>query len=284
MKLKNYIFYFFWLIVLLSVTSFGMQFSFIYPFRKLLGITEDFTAFNVNLHSAYFFSTLLYVGITSFLRLIKDWLSLQDINLRLAKIEQQKLEAELKTLKGQLNPHFLFNSLNNIYSLSLIKSDKVPELILKLSDLMRHIIYESKENFISLDKELEFVNNFIELQKIRTSEKTKITYKIIGTVPSAKIAPLLFEPFIDNAFKHGLPGTEDSDFIQITFNFENSGLLNFSLINNYEDGFIKRQNNSGIGLKNVKQRLKFLYQPNEFKLSISKKDHIHSVSLQLKLK
>ncbi len=162
LKQKNYIFYFFWLIVLLSITSLGMQFSFIYPLRNLLGITEDHTTFNTNLHSAYFFLTLLYVAITSFLRLIKDWLSLQDINLRLVKIEQQKLEAELKTLKGQLNPHFLFNSLNNIYSLALIKSDKVPELILKLSDLMRHIIYESKENYISLEKELEFVNNFIE--------------------------------------------------------------------------------------------------------------------------
>jgi LytS/YehU family sensor histidine kinase len=157
----------------------------------------------------------LYVGITSFLKLIKDWLSLQDINLKLVKIEQQKLEAELKTLKSQLNPHFLFNSLNNIYSLSLIKSDKVPELILKLSDLMRHIIYESKENYIPIEKELEFVNNFIELQRIRTSDKTKINYRINGIIPSAKIAPLLFEPFIDNAFKHGLPGTVNSDFINI---------------------------------------------------------------------
>jgi len=261
-----------------------MQFSFIYPLRKLLGITEDHTTFNTNLHSAYFFSTLLYVGITSFLRLIKDWLSLQDINLRLVKIEQQKLEAELKTLKGQLNPHFLFNSLNNIYSLALIKSDKVPELILKLSDLMRHIIYESKENYISLEKELEFVNNFIELQRIRTSEKTKIKYEIIGKIPSAKIAPLLFEPFIDNAFKHGLPGTENSDFIHITFNFENSSFLLFTLENNYEEIFTKKHLNSGIGLKNVKQRLKLLYQPNEFKLNILKKDHIHSVLLELKLK
>lgn len=284
LKQKNYIFYFFWLIVLLSITSLSMQFSFIYPFRNLLGITEDFTTFNINLHSAYFFSTLLYVGVTSFLRLIKDWLSLQDINLRLVKIEQQKLEAELKTLKGQLNPHFLFNSLNNIYSLALIKSDKVPELILKLSDLMRHIIYESKENYISLEKELEFVNNFIELQRIRTSEKTKIKYEIIGKIPSAKIAPLLFEPFIDNAFKHGLPGTKNSDFIHICFNFENSDFLLFSLENNYEEIFFKKHHNSGIGLKNVKQRLKLLYQPNEFKLNILKKDNIHSVLLELKLK
>ena len=177
-----------------------------------------YSSFDPNLHSAYFFATLVYIGITSFLRFIKDWLSLQDLNLKLAKIEQQKLEAELKTLKGQLNPHFLFNSLNNIYSLALIKSEKVPELILKLSDLMRHIIYESKEKYISLEKEIEFVNNFISLQKIRTSENTKIDYRIDGKIPSAKIAPLLFEPFIDNAFKHGLPGSEGFDYISIKIN------------------------------------------------------------------
>jgi two-component system, LytTR family, sensor kinase len=284
LKQKYYIFYIFWLIILLSVASLILQLLFIYPLRNLLGISEGYTKFNTNLHSAYFFSTLLYVGIASFLKLIKDWLSMQDINLRLVKIEQQKLEAELKTLKGQLNPHFLFNSLNNIYSLALIKSDKVPELILKLSDLMRHIIYESKENYIPLEKELEFVNNFIALQKIRTSDKTKIKYEIIGTIPSAKIAPLLFEPFIDNAFKHGLPGTDNSDFINITFNFENRESLVFKSENNYEELFGQKKSNSGIGLKNVRQRLKLLYQPHEYKLDIQKRDHIHQVILELKLK
>ena len=283
LKQKNYIFYIFWLIVLLTIVSLTIQFLFIYPLRSLLGI-DGFTSFNINLHSAYFFSTLLYVGITSFLKMIKDWLSLQDINLKLVKIEQQKLEAELKTLKGQLNPHFLFNSLNNIYSLALIKSDKVPELILKLSDLMRHIIYESKENYISLEKELEFVSNFIELQKIRTSDATKIKYEIIGKIPSAKIAPLLFEPFIDNAFKHGLPGNGNSDYIHITFNFENSDSLIFTLENNYEELYPQKRNNSGIGLSNVQQRLKLLYQPNDFRLNINKKDNIHRVKLELRLK
>ncbi len=284
LKVKNYIFYFFWLIVLLSATSFSLQLLFIYPLRNLIGITESYTTFNTNLHSAYFFSTLLYVGVTSFLKLIKDWLSLQDINLKLAKIEQQKLEAELKTLKSQLNPHFLFNSLNNIYSLSLIKSNKVPALILKLSDLMRHIIYEAKENYFPIEKELEFVNNFIELQRIRTSDKTKINYRIFGKIPSAKIAPLLFEPFIDNAFKHGLPGAVNADFIDIKFNFEKSGWLEFSLENNYEESFMQKTINSGIGLQNVKQRLKLLYNPNEYNLNIYKKDHIHVINLKLKLK
>ncbi len=283
LKAKSYIFYIFWLIVLLTIASLSIQFLFIYPLRKLTGF-DGLSEFSTNLHSAYFFSTLLYVGITSFLKLTKDWLSLQDVNLKLVKIEQQKLEAELKTLKGQLNPHFLFNSLNNIYSLSIIKSDKVPELILKLSDLMRHIIYESKEKYISLEKELEFVNNFIALQRIRTSDETKIKYEIIGEIPSAKIAPLLFEPFIDNAFKHGLPGTKNSDFIHICFNFSKNDLLLFTIENNFDHFSEKNKKNSGIGLANVKQRLKLLYLSKDFELSIHNKDNIHSVKLVIKLK
>jgi LytS/YehU family sensor histidine kinase len=202
----------------------------------------------------------------------------------LATIEKQKLEAELKTLKGQLNPHFLFNSLNNIYSLSLIRSDKVPGLIIKLSDLMRHIIYDSRENYISLEKEIDFVNNFIELQKIRTSEKTKISYTITGKIPNARIAPLLFEPFIDNAFKHGLPGLSENDFISILFDFEKEGQLLFKIENNFEFYTHSTNKHSGIGLENVKKRMELLYKPDEYQLLIEKKERIFSVELILKLK
>lgn len=284
LKQKNYIFYIFWLIVVLTISSLLIQFLFIFPLRNALHLSENLKTFDANLHSAYFFATLAYVGITSFLKFIKEWLSMQDLNLKLAKIEQQKLEAELNTLKGQLNPHFLFNSLNNIYSLALIKSDKVPELILKLSDLMRHIIYESKGNFISLDKEIDFVNNFISLQKIRTSEKTKIKYEIIGEAPNARIAPLLFEPFIDNAFKHGLPGTEKDDFIIIKFDFTKTGELSFLIENNFEENPEWNKKHSGIGIQNVKKRLSLLYQSNEYQLHIQKKNRIHRVTLRLKLK
>lgn len=284
LKQKNYIFYIFWLVILLSFSSLFIQFLFIFPFKSLLYKSGGIKSFNPNLHSAYFFATLVYVSITSFLKFIRDWLSIQDLNLKLAKIEQQKLEAELNTLKGQLNPHFLFNSLNNIYSLALIKSDKVPELILKLSDLMRHIIYESREKFIPLDKELEFVDNFVALQKIRSSEKTKIYYEILGEIPSAKIAPLIFEPFIDNAFKHGLPGSDNSDFIKIQFNFTQPGTLLFSIENNFEESVSWGKKHSGIGIENVKQRLKLLYMTKEYDLQIEKENLIHKVFLKLKLK
>lgn len=283
LKQKNYIFYIFWLIVLISFSGLLIQLIFLFPFRNLLNSKGGFSAFNTSLHSAYFFAILAYVALTSLLKFIKEWLSLQDLNLKLAQIEQQKLEAELKTLKGQLNPHFLFNSLNNIYSLALSKNDKVPDLILKLSDLMRHIIYESKENFIPLGKEIEFVENFISLQKIRTSETTTIEYTIQGKVPSARIAPLIFEPFIDNAFKHGLPGIPNKDYVSMTFNFERRGYLRFKIENNYQPKPTGHKSNSGIGIDNVKKRLKLLYKKQDFKLSITALNNVHCVELTLKL-
>ncbi len=283
LKQKNYIFYIFWLIVLLSVCALFIQLLFIFPLRGIFDFGERFEAFNPNLHSAFFFASLTYVAVTSFLKFINDWLTLQDLNLKIARVEQQKLEAELKTLKGQLNPHFLFNSLNNIYSLALIKSDKVPDLILRLSDLMRHIIYESRENFIPLEKEIEFVNNFIALQQIRTSDSVEIKYDVLGSVPSGKIAPLLFEPFIDNAFKHGLPGSDNPDFIHIHFDFRQKGFILFQVENNYEDSVNENRKNSGIGIRNVKQRLEYLYKNNGYELKILKKKHVFSINLQLKI-
>lgn len=284
LKKKSYIFYVFWLVVLLTLSSLLIQLIIVYPLRNLLEVTENFSKFSTDTHSAFFFATFFYVLISSFLKFIKDWISMQDLNYKLANIEKQKLAAELKSLKGQLNPHFLFNSLNNIYSLALIKSDKVPDLILKLSDLMRHIIYESRENYISLDKELEFVDNFIALQKIRTSDKIKIEYTKTGEIPSGKIAPLLFEPFIDNAFKHGLPGTENDDFINISILFTKNNFVEFILNNNYEDTPNWNNKNSGIGIENVKQRLQHLYNKDEYSLEIKKEKQIFSVNLQLKLK
>lgn len=285
LKQKNYIFYIFWLTVLLTFSSVLIQLLFFFPFGKLFPEAPGrLPGFDTSLHSAYFFSTLVYVAVTSFLKFIKEWIELQDLNLKLARTEQQKLEAELNTLKGQLNPHFLFNSLNNIYSLALIQSEKVPELILRLSDLMRHIIYESREKFIPLEKEIEFVTNFISLQKIRSSEQTKIDFRIVGDIPDARIAPLLFEPFIDNAFKHGLPGNGNSDFISIVFDFTENDRLFFQIENNFEEAEAGLKKHSGIGIENVKKRLALLYQADDYRLDITKRDNIHKVILQLKLR
>jgi len=284
LKPKNYIFYAFWLILTMAVSSVLIQLFFMYPFNYLFSPENEFQTFNTDLYSDYFFATAIYVGITSFLKFAKEWFVLQDLNLKYEQIERKKLEAELKTLKGQVHPHFLFNSLNNIYSLSLTHPQKVPELILKLSDLMRHVIYESRENFISLSKELVFVENYLALQKIRISDNIKISYLVKGGIPEKRIAPLLFEPFIDNAFKHGLNSKNGNDYVSVLFDFRNPESLQFTIENSYEEGFTEHTKYKGIGLENVKQRLKHLYNEDEYSLSINRNGRIFKINLRLDLK
>ncbi|MBN1819107.1 MAG: histidine kinase [Prolixibacteraceae bacterium] len=280
---KNYIYYGFWLILLLASSSVLIQILFIYPFHYIFS-PEQFDSFDPSIYSRYFFVTFLYVAITSVLKFIKEWFILQDLKFKYEQIERQKLEAELKTLKGQVHPHFLFNSLNNVYSLSLTNPEKVPDLILKLSDLLRHAIYESRENFIKLSKEIGFVENYLSLQKIRVSDKVKIEYIIKGTVPEKLIAPLLFEPFIDNAFKHGLSGNSGNEFVKVNFDFTKPDYLEFTIENSYEKLIENNTKYKGIGLENVKQRLSHLYNKDKYELKITDENNIYKVFLGLHLK
>lgn len=279
LKNNKYIFYTFWLVILLAVTSFLIQ--------VLLAVILQHNRFDhqfKEMFSPHFFTAAFYVGITSLFKFVKDWLELQEMKLNYAQIERQKLEAELNTLKSQLNPHFLFNCLNNIYSLALIKSPQTPDVILKLSDLMRHVLYESRENFIPVKQELEFLSNFIELQKIRLSDKIEIRYSIEGQVPDRTIIPLIFEPFIENAFKHGLKNPAPSPLIEIKIKFTGEK-MHFELTNNFSGVQHHLVNkNSGIGLQNIERRLKYLYQPTEYTYEVKKTDHTFVVNLEIQLR
>ena len=223
--------------------------------------------------SLYF---LIYLFITSLFRLARGWFRLQEI-------ENEKTLAELKALKSQINPHFLFNSLNSIYSLSRKNSPKVPDKIIQLSDLMRHIIYDSDAEFIPLEKELEMIRNYIELQNLRTSEKEKINLEIIGDTKKGKIAPLIFLPFVENSFKHGLKSGARNAYVKIKV--EVSGkVLNFEIENS--KGQFSEFNDTkykGIGIDNVKKRLELIY-PGFHQLKITDGANIFKVLLQLQLK
>lgn len=276
---KSYVFYTFWLIVLLSAVSAFIQFALVLSLH-----TQSFADQFLSMFSSHFFTAAFYVGITSLVKFIKDWVQLQQITLKLSQIEREKLEAELNTLKSQLNPHFLFNCLNNIYSLALNNAPKTPDIILKLSEMMRYVLYESRENFIPVKKELEFLANFIELQRIRLNNKVDIAYQIDGPIPDLKVIPLIFEPFIDNAFKHGINQPAENPYIDILVKFEVNS-LHFTCANNFRQATIKSENkNSGIGLKNVEKRLKFLYEPSDYELRIEKTDSLFTVKLSLNLK
>jgi len=223
--------------------------------------------------SLYF---VIYLAATSLIRLARGWFRLQEI-------EKEKTLTELKALRSQINPHFLFNSLNSIYSLSRKKSNLVPEKIVQLSDLMRHIIYQAEADFIPLEKEIEMVRNYIELQNLRTSGEQKIELKITGDTSSKKIAPLLFLPFVENSFKHGLKGGAEDTFVRIEIEIQEN-VLNFWIQNS--KGFTAEYDNinhKGIGIENVRKRLDLLY-PKQHRLEIADESKIFKVTLQLKLK
>jgi sensor histidine kinase YesM len=221
----------------------------------------------------------LFLSITSFLKFLRDWIDYQEDSINFKETQRQKLEAELKLLRGQINPHFLFNTLNNLYALSLDKSEKTPNMILHLSDLMRYMLYECRDNSVLINKEINFIKNYLELEKIRIGEKASIEMKIMGSTGLQQIAPLLFIPFIENAFKHGINKQLEASFIRIIFDMEKQGIVKF-IIENTKDNkdLIIDKAYSGIGIENVKKRLSLLY-PDKYSLKITDNQNIFRVEL-----
>lgn len=189
-------------------------------------------------------------------------------------------EAELKLLRGQIHPHFLFNTLNNIYLLSLEKSEKTPDLIIRLSDMLSYIIYDCDSEKVLLTKEIKFIESFLELQKIRY-DRCNINIKIGGGFNDWKIAPMILHTFIDNSFKHGADKDSGSPWINIVINADN-GKLYFTITNS-KRAVKNAEKNSGIGLSNALKRLELLY-PGNHDLVIDESDNTYSVHLKLELK
>jgi len=252
-----------------------------------------FAEWSVNLLPNYFFISYFtfkeiiffftsYIIITSLLKLSKSWFWVSELEKALLEKEKQKTEVELKALKAQINPHFFFNTLNNIYSMALDKDERLPATILQLSDLMRYFLYESKDNFIPLEKELAVVNNYIALQKIRSDGQLNIDVNSSGQIDGQKIAPLLLITFLENAFKHGAKGNTERSFIRINTEIEKNH-LNFSVENN--KGLvdeIKTGERGGLGLENIKRQLQLLY-PGKHHLTIKNAKDSFAVHLQLDL-
>lgn len=240
----------------------------------------------VNIFNEFIYEAILislFISITTFLKLLRDWINFQEDSIKFKETQRQKLEAELKLLRGQINPHFLFNTLNNLYALSLDKSDKTPNLILKLSDLMRYMLYDCRDSYVLIDKEISFIKNYLELEKIRIGEKANVEMKVNGSTGLQQIAPLLFIPFIENAFKHGCNRQLNHSFIKINFDIEKQGVIKFCIENTKEDkDYLKDTKYSGIGIENVKKRLILLY-PEKHSLKISDNQNVFKVELIIEL-
>lgn len=221
------------------------------------------------------FASGFFLVISSLLKFAADWFSSQRIQ---SNLESEKKNMELQFLKSQLNPHFLFNSLNNIYSLAYQKSDKTADAILKLSEIMRYMIYESNDSWVSLNKEVEYVQSFVELQKLRFKDGAAVEVTINGEIDGQKIVPLILISFVENAFKHGV-ANDPEDPIKINI-IANQKILHFSVTN--KKSKTNKDAMGGVGLNNVERRLQLLY-PERYKLNIVNSATHYTTELMLDL-
>lgn len=193
-------------------------------------------------------------------------------------IESKKTKAELSLLKSQINPHFFFNTLNNLYGLIIEKSDDAPSVVLKLSDIMRYTIYMGKEEVVLLKDEIDYLMNYIELHKIRYQKRVDIVFDHDYEI-DYQIAPLLFIIPLENAFKHGVESLTEDAYIHINIKID-AGIIYFDIENNFE--VQESSQTVGIGIQNLKQRLKLLY-PNKHKIQIEVNDSIYKLALKIEM-
>ncbi|MBI1227071.1 MAG: hypothetical protein GC192_17705 [Bacteroidetes bacterium] len=199
----------------------------------------------------------------------------------MAVLRSEKLESELKFLKSQVNPHFLFNALNNIYTLSVLKSDAAPENLLKLSAMLRYVLYDCKEATVPLGKEIEYLRHFIDLNLLKDSRGMNVKAHLDESRPNLRIAPMLFLPFVENAFKHSKVEDLAKGWIDIQLETaENTVVLEVK--NSLPKENFTKNEVGGIGLENVRRQLELLY-PDRHELTILKEDGVFSVHLKLSL-
>jgi len=214
---------------------------------------------------------LFILTLSTGIRIIQQW----------QQSEKEKVNAELAFLKAQINPHFLFNTLNNIYSMAIVKNEKTPFAIEMFSNLMRFVIYETQHDFVPLSRKIEYIDTYIELQKLRLSSSVTVNYKVSGNPGSLQIAPLIMMPFIENAFKFGI-STEKASVITIKIEVLDDELNFFARnVKNYLSE--KESSSFQLGIDNTIKRLQLIY-PGRHTLEITENDQDYNVELNLHLK
>jgi sensor histidine kinase YesM len=226
---------------------------------------------------------LYVITFVTAIKITSDWIQ---ENKRSSDLEKAQLETQLLFLRSQVSPHFFFNTLNNIYSLSLEGSKRTPKVILKLSELMRYLLYETKEKRQDLKNEILCIQNYLELEKIRYSDNLEINMNISGQIEGKVIAPILLLSFVENAFKHGANKSIDKIKIDIDFNVEDD-FLKFKVVNPIPIKPKKKQlfnrNQGGIGLSNVKKRLELGYKKEDYGIFIDNSNNQFVVELKIRV-
>lgn len=224
------------------------------------------------------YNTVLFLLVFAFgtcISVTQRWLKTERTR---KETENEKLNTELSFLKSQVNPHFFFNTLNNIYSLAVVRSEKTAPAVMKLSSIMRYILTETQRDLVPLRNEVDFIHNFIELQQVRLTDKVKLNFAATGDIETMLIAPLIFIPFVENAFKYGV-STKESSTIDITIHTSNNKIL-FYASNNIVASESNLMENTGIGINNVKRRLELMY-PDKHQLSTTIENKTYVVKLEI---
>lgn len=228
---------------------------------------QDLSLFNFNYVTATFIGEIYVVAIGTAIKMTIDWIRFKN---KAAELQKVNLETELAFLKSQIQPHFFFNTLNNLYSLTLDKSNKAPYTVLKLSELMSYVIYDAKQKRVPLVNEIKHIQNYLDLEMLRYGERLNVDLEISGDIEGKLIPPVLLLPFIENSFKHGTRLIGQDIPILISLNVENNRLT-FITENNKSPGPIADNGlqtyNHGVGLQNTKRRLKLIFE-NDYSLDL----------------
>lgn len=232
---------------------------------------------------AYFLGNFLVGGVSSVGKIMTDWIA---ENRKKQQAQNESMQSELRFLKSQINPHFLFNTLNSLYALTLKKSDKAPDIVIKLSEMMRYMLYECNEPQVPLRKEINYLKNYLDLERLRQRDNIEITLEVTGSVTDQEVAPLLLIPFLENSFKHGINAAIQGGFVRAKLAVEERS-LRFDLENSKGSVLPRAPDaarpSGGIGLKNVRRRLTLLY-PDRHKLTVRETPSTYAIHLNLDLK
>ena len=242
-------------------------------FFILFLVSKNIFAFGILAFSQIF----LWGTIGCLFSIFIDWFQKRD---RILMLEKQNAESNLALLRIQINPHFLFNTLHNIDALIMDNQEKASKALIKLSDIMRYMLQDSLLNHVSLKKELDYIENYISLERLRIKNPDFVKFSINGDYQAIVVAPMLFLPFIENAFKHSVDSARENGVI-IIFNIDKNIII-FSCDNKYDKADSQRDNIHGIGLETVKKRLELIY-PGKHKLKISKNDSSFNVELKIEV-
>jgi len=265
-------FLYLWVMYIIRITS-----------EETKTFAQSAAAKSINYKGPYFFSGgavtlfLIVFLVSTGIKVISQWFTAEEIK---EEISKQQLQTELSLLKTQVNPHFLFNTLNSIYSLAIANNQKTADAVMKLSRIMRYTLEDCQGNDVALQQEIDFINSYIELQKLRLTNNNAVCFTTTGNISSARIAPFVFIPFIENAFKYGT-STHRPSSIKAVVDVSTQAIT-FTCENHFQANGKSKAEGAGTGINNAKRRLELIYH-KKHDLKIITEEHLYKVSLTINL-